>query len=136
VTLSIADIERWDAGDVREVFHAASSRAQAVQDAADESFDDLAARLQAEPLPKAVSTFATTDEAAAAVSTTLRQNQSTIESWVSNGANKTLVLNAPFDGGEVLVRGTNETVAGTSTVVILRGDGAGRWYVLTGYMQK
>lgn len=35
MTLTIADIERWDAGDVREVFHAASSRAQAVQDAAD-----------------------------------------------------------------------------------------------------
>ncbi|MGB3485288.1 MAG: alpha/beta hydrolase [Mycobacterium sp.] len=34
MTLTIADIERWDAGDVREVFHAASSRAKAVQDAA------------------------------------------------------------------------------------------------------
>lgn len=34
MTLTIADIERWDAGDVREVFHAATSRAQAVQDAA------------------------------------------------------------------------------------------------------
>lgn len=34
MTLTIADIERWDAGSVREVFHAASSRAQAVQDAA------------------------------------------------------------------------------------------------------
>ncbi|WP_431236101.1 alpha/beta hydrolase (plasmid) [Mycolicibacterium psychrotolerans] len=33
--VSVADIERWSAGDVREVFHAASSRAQAVQDAAD-----------------------------------------------------------------------------------------------------
>jgi hypothetical protein len=35
VVVSVADIERWSAGDVREVFHAASSRAQAVQDAAD-----------------------------------------------------------------------------------------------------
>ncbi|MGB3482945.1 MAG: hypothetical protein WBB07_12115 [Mycobacterium sp.] len=34
MTLTIADVECWDAGDVREVFHAASSRAQAVQDAA------------------------------------------------------------------------------------------------------
>lgn len=33
--LTVADIERWDAGDVREVFHAARSRAQAAQDAAD-----------------------------------------------------------------------------------------------------
>jgi hypothetical protein len=33
--LTVADIERWDAGDVREVFHAARSRAQAALDAAD-----------------------------------------------------------------------------------------------------
>ncbi|WP_197380791.1 RNase A-like domain-containing protein [Mycolicibacterium mengxianglii] len=101
-----------------------------------QSFDDLAARLEAEPLPKAVSTFATTDEAAAAVSTTLQHNQSAIESWVSNGAAKTLVLTAPFDGGEVLVRGKNEIVHGTEALVVLRGDGAGGWYVLTGYMNR
>ena len=35
MTLTVADIERWDAGDVREVFHAATSRAQAAFDAAD-----------------------------------------------------------------------------------------------------
>ncbi|MCI4675631.1 alpha/beta hydrolase [Candidatus Mycolicibacterium alkanivorans] len=34
MTLTVADIERWDAGDVREVFHAATSRAQAARDAA------------------------------------------------------------------------------------------------------
>jgi hypothetical protein len=34
VTLTVADIERWDAGDVRAVFHAATSRAQAAADAA------------------------------------------------------------------------------------------------------
>ncbi|MET0897663.1 MAG: RNase A-like domain-containing protein [Mycobacterium sp.] len=101
-----------------------------------QSFDDLAARLDAEPLPKAVSTFATTDEAAAAVSTTLQHNQSAIESWVSNGAAKTLVLTAPFNGGEVLMRGTNEIVDGTEALVVLRGDGAGGWYVLTGYMNR
>ncbi|MCV7225887.1 hypothetical protein [Mycolicibacterium komossense] len=35
MTLTVADIERWDGGDVREVFHAATSRAQAAFDAAD-----------------------------------------------------------------------------------------------------
>lgn len=35
MTLTVADIERWNAGDVREVFHAATSRAQAAFDAAD-----------------------------------------------------------------------------------------------------
>ncbi|MGY4712995.1 TNT domain-containing protein [Mycolicibacterium sp. CBM1] len=35
MTLTVLDIERWNAGDVREVFHAATSRAQAAFDAAD-----------------------------------------------------------------------------------------------------
>lgn len=35
MTLTVADIERWNAGDVREVFNAAASRAQAAFDAAD-----------------------------------------------------------------------------------------------------
>ena len=35
MTLTVAEIERWNAGDVREVFHAATSRAQAAFDAAD-----------------------------------------------------------------------------------------------------
>lgn len=34
MTLTVLDIERWDPGGVREVFHAASSRAQAALDAA------------------------------------------------------------------------------------------------------
>ncbi len=35
MSLSVAEIERWDAGDVREVFHAATGRARAAFDAAD-----------------------------------------------------------------------------------------------------
>jgi Lipoprotein confined to pathogenic Mycobacterium len=35
VTVSVADIDRWDAGDVREVFHAARSRAEAAFEARD-----------------------------------------------------------------------------------------------------
>ncbi|WP_059021674.1 alpha/beta hydrolase [Mycobacterium sp. M26] len=35
MTLTVLDIERWNPGDVREVFHAATSRAQAAFDAAD-----------------------------------------------------------------------------------------------------
>jgi Alpha/beta hydrolase len=35
VTVSVADIDRWDPGDVREVFHATRSRAEAVFEAAD-----------------------------------------------------------------------------------------------------
>jgi hypothetical protein len=35
VTVSIADIDRWDPGDIREVFHATRSRAEAAFEAAD-----------------------------------------------------------------------------------------------------
>lgn len=35
MTVSVADIERWDPGDVREVFHATRSRAEAAFEAAD-----------------------------------------------------------------------------------------------------
>ncbi|GFG50161.1 hypothetical protein CQY20_28360 [Mycolicibacterium agri] len=35
MTVSVADIHRWDAGDVREVFHATRSRAEAAFEAAD-----------------------------------------------------------------------------------------------------
>jgi hypothetical protein len=35
MTLTVAEIERWDGGDVREEFHAATSRAKAAFDAAD-----------------------------------------------------------------------------------------------------
>lgn len=35
MSLTIADIDRWSAGDVREVFHAAQSRADAAREAAD-----------------------------------------------------------------------------------------------------
>ena len=34
MTVSVADIDRWEAGDVREVFHATRSRAEAAQEAA------------------------------------------------------------------------------------------------------
>jgi hypothetical protein len=35
VTVSVADVDRWDAGDVREVFHASRSRAEAAFEARD-----------------------------------------------------------------------------------------------------
>lgn len=35
MTVSVADIHRWDAGDVREVFHATRNRAEAAFEAAD-----------------------------------------------------------------------------------------------------
>lgn len=93
---------------------------------------DLAARLETTRLPL-VSSFSTADEAAAAVSTALQGNQQAIDEWLSSGAVRYLELDAPFNGGAVLERGSTEGVAGTGVRVVLKGDGNGGWYVLTGF---
>ncbi|NKZ13172.1 hypothetical protein HGA11_19535 [Mycolicibacterium septicum DSM 44393] len=98
-----------------------------------QTFDDLSARLDAGPRPGAVSTFSTAEEASTAVSTALQHNQATVDAWVANGATDRLRISVPFDGGEVLVRGSTATVPGTSVLVVLEGIGNGEWIVLTGY---
>ncbi|GAT07837.1 hypothetical protein H7I77_20765 [Mycolicibacterium novocastrense] len=100
----------------------------------DQSLGDMFARLEARPSLDAVSTFATQTEAAEAVGAALRHNQSSIETWVANGSKGTLVITAPFDGGAVLMRGATEVTPGTSSLVVLKGDGMGNWHVLTGYV--
>ncbi|MCP9274015.1 RNase A-like domain-containing protein [Mycolicibacterium arenosum] len=93
---------------------------------------DLAARLETTRLQE-VSTFTSADEAASAVSTALQRNQEAIDNWLTNGAVRYLELDAPFSGGAILERGSAETVAGTGVRVVLKGDGQGGWYVLTGF---
>jgi len=94
--------------------------------------DDLAARMESSGL-QTVSTFATSDEAASAVSAALRENQDLLNSWVAEGAPRKLELDAPFDGGSVLVQGASEVVTGSTVRIVLKGDGNGGWYVLTGF---
>lgn len=96
------------------------------------TFDDLAARMESSGL-QTVSTFATSDEAASAVSAALRENQDLLNSWAAEGAPRKLELDAPFDGGAVLVEGATEAVTGSTVRVVLKGDGNGGWYVLTGF---
>lgn len=96
------------------------------------TFDDLAARMESSGL-QTVSTFATSDEAASAVSAALRENQDVLNSWIAEGAPRKLELEAPFDGGAVLVQGATEAVTGSTVRVVLKGDGNGGWYVLTGF---
>ncbi|WP_396913756.1 RNase A-like domain-containing protein, partial [Mycolicibacterium sp.] len=99
-----------------------------------QTFDDLSARLAASPRLGEVSTFTSVDEAATAVTTVLQHNRMALDTWVADGAQKTLVITAPFDGGEVLVRGGVESVPGSTVKVVLKGDGMGNWNILTGYV--
>ncbi len=114
--------------------HSESSGGHLIERHVGQSFDDLSARLAAHPRLSEVSTFTSVDEAATAVSTALQHNQSVLDNWITNGATKTLIVTAPFDGGEVLVRGGVESVTGSTVKVVLRGDGMGNWHVLTGYV--
>ncbi|MFI5509122.1 RNase A-like domain-containing protein [Mycobacterium sp. NPDC051804] len=112
--------------------HSESSGGHLIERHVAQTSADLAARLETTRLPL-VSSFSTTDEAAAAVSTALQGNQQAIDEWLSSGAVRYLELDAPFNGGAVLERGSAEGVAGTGVRVVLKGDGNGGWYVLTGF---
>ncbi|MBY0287314.1 MAG: hypothetical protein K2X52_09205 [Mycobacteriaceae bacterium] len=112
--------------------HSESSGGHLIERHVAQTSADLAARLETTRLPL-VSSFSTADEAAAAVSTALQGNQQAIDEWLSSGAVRYLELDAPFNGGAVLERGSAEGVAGTGVRVVLKGDGNGGWYVLTGF---
>lgn len=96
-----------------------------------QTVDDLSARLDSTKLP-VVSSFGNADEAASAVNGAFQQNRAASDDWLANGANGTLKIDAPFSGGTVLERG-GELTSGTGVRVVLKGDGEGGWYVLTGY---
>ena len=94
---------------------------------------DLASRLASQPSIQAASTFRSQSEAEAAVSKALAQNSNKVNTWAASGSKGNLILDTPFSGGSVLVRGSSEAVGGTGARVILRGNGQGGFYVLTGY---
>ncbi len=81
----------------------------------------------------AVSSFGSTDEAAAAVTAALQQNQAKVDDWLATGAIDKLRMDASFSGGTVMKRGSSDIVVGTGAKVVLKGDGRGGWYVLTGF---
>ncbi len=96
------------------------------------TFDDLSARLEGSPRLGQVSTFASVDEASSALSAALQQNKNVFDDWIANGARGKLELVAPFEGGSVLVRGSDSVVPGSSVKMVLKTDGSGGWYLLTG----
>ncbi|MGE2730916.1 RNase A-like domain-containing protein [Mycolicibacterium vaccae] len=88
--------------------------------------DDLSSRLDADPRPLAVSTFATTEEAQTALSAAFQHHRTAIDTWLAQGATENLKISVPFVGGEVLARGATTTVSGTSEFFVLKGVGDGR----------
>ena len=94
---------------------------------------ELAARLAAQPGIPAASTFASLAEAEAGVSAVLGARAGQLSSWVSAGAQGRLVLEAPFAGGQVLLRGASTPVAGTGVRLVLEGRGGEAWRIVTGF---
>ena len=94
---------------------------------------DLAARLVSQPRIPAASTFVSRAEAEAAVSSVLDRNAAQLSAWQSAGSQGRLVLNGPFSGGSVLLRGASAARPGNGATIVLQGNGAGGWHVLTGY---
>jgi hypothetical protein len=81
----------------------------------------------------AASTFTTRAEAEAAVAGAFDANAANVSEWTGAGANGRLVLNAPFSGGSVLQRGAAAAAPGTGVRVVLQGNGAGGYNILTGF---
>ncbi|MCV7254639.1 hypothetical protein H7J86_20970 [Mycobacterium hackensackense] len=94
---------------------------------------ELTARLAENPKMDAASTFGSLEEASAAANAVLEYNAAVIESWVQGGAIGRLQLDAPFNGGLIIMRNTEDVVAGTAARLVLVGDGAGGFRVLTGF---
>ena len=93
----------------------------------------LSARLAGNARLRAASTFESAAQAESAVTGVLEAGASQMSAWVSAGARGRLVINAPFSGGSVLVRGASGPVSGTGVRVVLQGNGSGEWHILTGF---
>jgi RHS repeat-associated protein len=96
---------------------------------------DLLARLTAEPKISAASTFETREVAERVVAETIDANQTAITNWLASGNKNNLQL--PYHGtdaiGRGILRGKTVSQAMTNAKVILKKDGAGGYFILTGY---
>ena len=92
------------------------------------------AQLAARGLAEA-STFVTRAEAEAAIAGAFDANAAKVSNWVAAGAIGRLYLTAPFAGGQVLMRSTAAIVEGTGVFVVLIGNGAGEYFIKTGYVE-
>ncbi len=78
------------------------------------------------------STFLLRAEAEAAASGALSQNAGQISTWLQGGAATNLKLTTPFTGGLIRVSGGYEAAA-TSATFILKNNGSGGFFILTGF---
>lgn len=99
--------------------------------------DQLRERLRQERNISAASTYTDRPTAERAVSAALEQNQGKIRRWMERGKrrpNLVVDYNEPNDSlGRVMNRGAMGSVPCDHSIVVLKTDGAGKYYVLTSY---
>ena len=93
----------------------------------------LSARLAAQPRISAASSFLSRAEAEAGASAVLDARAADLATWVGGEARGRLVLDAPFSGGMVMQRGASAATGGSGVRLVLQGNGAGGWNILTGF---
>ena len=92
----------------------------------------LDARLASDADLTLASSFTTRAEAEAAGSTVLGRNAARISAWVQAGASGRLMLQSAFSGGIIRALGGN-SVEATGAAFFLKGNGAGTFFILTGF---
>jgi hypothetical protein len=91
----------------------------------------LDARLADEGM-KMASSFASRAEAEGATCSVMNQNATKTSDWLLAGAKGKLELDGSFSGGLIRVLGGYDA-AGTSARIVLRGNGSGGYFILTGF---
>ncbi|MEL6338550.1 MAG: RNase A-like domain-containing protein [Myxococcota bacterium] len=95
--------------------------------------EELRDRLNNEPKLRAVSTFTSENEARGVIQRALREHALEIAEWEARSPSGKLEITMPSRKGSVLVRGADSVTPASNAYILLRGDGAGRWTVLTAY---
>jgi hypothetical protein len=97
---------------------------------------ELAQRLVDEPKLTYASTFESEQQAEEMVSSVMRQRSQEIADWAAQGAKGKRAFDGVAAGGRVMERGVPGSVAGTGARVVLKGDGKGGYFILTGFPTK
>ncbi len=92
----------------------------------------LDARLAAQARLPLASSFNSLGEAERALGNALTQNSAAVSSWLESGAAGRLTISSDFAGGTIRVPGGYSAEA-TGARFVLQGNGAGGYFILTGF---
>jgi len=112
--------------------HEGTTRGHTIAKHVGQTEAQLDARLAAQPNLRVASSFTSRAQAEAAGVRVMGGNTSKISQWLQQGPVGKLELDGAFDGGVCRVPGGYST-AGTGARFVLKADGAGSYFILTGF---